>query len=209
MQPPKPMQPQGVERHLDDPRIRHERTDISVTGVVAFIVTLMFSGAVIFTVLWAVFHFANNYAKTQDEKDLRDPWVRNEETQVEQRAAKLKTRQNRSQEPGSMEMGDAEARVRITRFPQPRVQSDDVRDLAVMREAEDVYLNDYFVLDKNSGKVNIPIQAAMDAVVKKGLPAMQPQPGVPLPPTAESTGIVRPSVGSSHAKETGSPIRER
>ena len=209
MQPPKPMQPQGTERHLDDPRIRHERTDISVTGVVAFIITLAFSGAVIFTVLWAVFHFANNYAKTQDEKDLRDPWVRNEETQVDQQAAKLRTRQNRAQEPGSMEMGDAEARVRITRFPQPRVQSDDVRDLAVMREAEDVYLNDYFVLDKNSGKVNIPIQAAMDAVVKKGLPAMQPQPGVPLPPTAESTGIVRPSVGSSHAKETGSPIRER
>ncbi len=209
MQPPKPMQPQGVERHLDDPRIRHERTDISVTGVVAFIVALGFSGIVIFTVLWAVFHFANSYAKAQDEKDLRDPWVRSAETQVDQEAESLRTRQNRSKEPGSMEMGDAEARVRITRFPQPRVQSDDVRDLTVMREAEDVYLNEYFVLDKNSGKVNIPIQAAMDAVVKKGLPAMQAASGIPLPPTAETTGMVRPSVGSSHAKETGSPIRER
>ena len=209
MQPPKPMQPQGVERHLDDPRIRHERTDISVTGVVAFILTLMFSGVVIFTVLWAVFHFANNYARSQDEKDLRDPWVRSEETQVDAAAAKLRTHQNRSQEPGSMEMGDSESRVRVSRMPQPRLQTDDARDLAVMREAEDVYLNEYFVIDKNSGKVNIPIQAAMNAVVQKGLPAMQAQPGVPLPPSAESTGIVRPSIGSSHAKQRGSPIRER
>ena len=108
-----------------------------------------------------------------------------------------------------MEMGDSESRVRVARMPQPRLQTDDARDLAVMREAEDVYLNEYFVIDKNSGKVNIPIQAAMSAVVQKGLPAMQPQPGIPLPPTAESTGIVRPSIGSSHAKQRGSPIRER
>ena len=209
MQPPKPMQPQGVERHLDDPRIRHERTDISITGVVAFIVALGFSGIVIFTVLWAVFHFADNYAKTQDERDLRDPWVHRAESEVDAQASKLRTRQNRSAEPASMESGDADSRVRVSRFPQPRLQTDDARDLAVMREAEDVYLNEYFVIDKNSGKVNIPIQAAMNAVVQKGLPAMQVVPGIPLPPTAESTGIVRPSIGSSHAKERGSPIRER
>jgi hypothetical protein len=78
-----------------------------------------------------------------------------------------------------------------------------------MRQAEDVYLNQYLVLDKNSGKVNIPIEQAMHAVVQKGLPAMQPAPGTQLPLPAESTGIVRPSIGSSHGKLQGSPSTER
>ena len=108
-----------------------------------------------------------------------------------------------------MEMADAEQRIRVSRFPQPRLQTDDARDLALMREAEDVYLNQYFILDKNTGKVNIPIDDAMRAVVNKGLPSLPVQPGVQLPTEAESTGIVRPSIASSHAKERGSPIRER
>ena len=33
-----------------------------------------------------------------------------------------------------------------------------------MRAAEDVYLNQYIVIDKNSGKVNMPITQAMDAL---------------------------------------------
>ena len=108
-----------------------------------------------------------------------------------------------------MEKGDADSRVRVTRFPQPRLQDDDVRDLTIMRAAEDVYLNQYVVLDKNSGKVNIPITQAMDALVKKGMPAMQVAPGVQLPPAAQTTGIVRPSIGSSHAKQSGSPSKAR
>jgi hypothetical protein len=209
MQPPKPMKPQGSEIHVSDPRVRHEQTDVSLTGVAAFVIALAFTGIIIFTVLWGVFHFANSYVQKQEEVEMRDPWVKKSESQIDAEATKLKTRQNRSEEPGSMETGDAEARVRVTRFPQPRLQTDDARDLAVMREAEDVYLNQYVVLDKNAGKVNIPILAAMDAVVKKGLPAMQAQPGVQLPPMAEGTGTVRPSIGSSHAKESGSPIKER
>ena len=104
-----------------------------------------------------------------------------------------------------MEMADSESRVRVSRFPQPRLQDDDVHDLAVMHEAEDVYLNQYFVLDKNSGKVNIPIAQAMQAVVQKGLPAQQAPAGSQLPPTAESTGVVTPSIQSSHAKQASGP----
>ena len=102
-----------------------------------------------------------------------------------------------------MEIADAESRVRARRFPQPRLQTDDVRDLALQRDAEDVYLNQYFVIDKNSGKVNIPITQAMRSVVQKGLPAMQPAPRTQLPPAAEGTEIVKPSTSSSHAKRPG------
>lgn len=209
MQPPKPMKPQGAHLRTTDPQVGHETTDVSITGVAAFVITLMFSGIVIFVVLWGVFHFATSYANKQDELDRRDPWVRTSDNQVEQQAARLRTRTNKAAEPASMEKGDADSRVRATRFPQPRLQDDDVRDLAIMRAAEDVYLNEYVVLDKNSGKVNIPITQAMDALVKKGLPAMQVAPGTQVPPAAQGTGIVRPSIESSHAKQSGATSNER
>ncbi|HET9743898.1 MAG TPA: hypothetical protein VFQ00_14210 [Terriglobales bacterium] len=209
MQPPKPLHQQGVETHIADPNARHEHTDISITGIVAFIVTLMFCGIVIFVVLIGAFKFATRYALEQDRQDMRDPWVRSEETQVDQAAKKLQTPENRAHGGASMELSDAEQRVRVTRFPQPRLQTDDARDLGLMREAEDVYLGQYFVLDKKTGKVNIPIDAAMQAVVQKGLPSMALAPGAQLPTEAESTGIVRPSIGSSHNKQRGSPLKER
>ena len=203
------MNPQGVEQHIDDPRVRHETTDIHITGVVAFIIALGFCGIVIFVVLWGVFHFARTYVENQDRKEMRDPWVQRTESEIDAQASKIKTPRNKSEEPASMESGDAQSRVRVTRFPQPRLQSDDARDLSLQRQAEDVYLNQYLVLDKNSGKVNIPITQAMDAVIKKGLPAMQPAPGVPVPAPAQGTGIVRPSIESSHAKESGAAVKER
>ena len=202
MQPPKPMKPQAGELRTTDPQLGHETRDINLTGIVAFLVALAFSGIVIFVLLWGVFRFANYYEARQDERDQRDPWIRATETQVEQGAQALQTKQNKSEEPGSMEIADAESRVRVSRFPQPRLQTDDARDLAIMREAEDVYLNQYFVLDKNSGKVNIPINQAMAAVVQKGLPAQSGQ-GAQLPPPAEGTGIVHPSIQSSHKKQQG------
>ena len=201
MQPPKPMKPQGGPLKSTDPNLAHETTDISLTGVVAFIIALGFCGLVIFVVLWGVFHFATTYAEKQDKLERRDPWVEKTESEVERAAENLTTPGNKAKEPGSMEKGDAQSRVRVSRFPQPRLQDDDVHDLAVMREAEDIYLNRYFVLDKNSGKVNIPIQQAMQAVVQKGLPAMQAPAGAAAPGTAEGTGVTKPSIQSSHAKQ--------
>jgi hypothetical protein len=203
MQPPKPIKPQGEELRIKDPAQRHETRDINITGVLAFVLTLAFCGLVIFVVLFGVFHFATRFEETLDQKEMRDPWTRAVENQVDQAAKKLQTPENKATEPGSMQISDAESRVRVSRFPQPRLQTDDVRDLAVMREAEDVYLNQYFVIDKNAGKVNLPITQAMRSVVRKGLPATQPAPGTQLPPAAEGTGIVRPSISSSHAKRPG------
>ena len=203
MQPPKPIKPQGEELRITDPAQRHETRDINITGVIAFVAALAFCGLVIFVVLWGVFHFATRYEESQDRKEMRDPWTQANENQVRDAAKALRTPENRATEPGSMQIADAESRIRVSRFPQPRLQTDDVRDLAVMREAEDVYLNQYFVIDKNAGKVNIPITQAMRAVVQKGLPAMQTAPGAQLPPPAEGTGIVKPSIESSHAKRQG------
>src|SRR5262245_2104336 len=55
--------------------------------------------------------------------------------------------------------------------PEPRLQSDAHNELRQMRVAEDAMLNSYGWVDKDSGRVRIPIERAMEILAKKGLPA--------------------------------------
>ena len=55
--------------------------------------------------------------------------------------------------------------------PEPRLQIDAHNELRQMRVAEDAMLNSYGWVDKDSGRVRIPIERAMEILAKKGLPA--------------------------------------
>ena len=55
--------------------------------------------------------------------------------------------------------------------PEPRLQIDAHNELRQMRAAEEAALNSYGWVDKDSGRVRIPIERAMDILAKKGLPA--------------------------------------
>src|SRR3954465_11845045 len=116
MQQHKPLKPQGSELRGTDPELGHETRDISITGVVAFIVALAFCGIVIFVLLWGVFHFASNYAAKQDQVDMRNPWVRSAETEIERRAQQARTPLHRREKPGSKEKQNMEYRGAGSRF---------------------------------------------------------------------------------------------
>lgn len=60
--------------------------------------------------------------------------------------------------------------------PEPRLQTAPVQDLAEVRAAEDDILEGYGWVDREAGTVRIPIERAMDLVVKEGLPARAPAP---------------------------------
>ncbi len=62
------------------------------------------------------------------------------------------------------------------KFPEPRLQPDPVADLNKFRAREEEILNSYGWTDQADGKVHIPIEAAIDAVAKSGLP---PRPAAP------------------------------
>jgi hypothetical protein len=51
------------------------------------------------------------------------------------------------------------------------LQIDAHNELRQMRVAEDAMLNSYGWVDKDSGRVRIPIERAMEILAKKGLPA--------------------------------------
>jgi len=55
--------------------------------------------------------------------------------------------------------------------PEPRLQIDAHNELRQMRAAEEAALNSYGWVDKDSGRVRIPIERAIEILAKKGLPA--------------------------------------
>jgi hypothetical protein len=55
-------------------------------------------------------------------------------------------------------------------FPDPQLQKTPIPDLRAVRAAEDETLNSYGWVDQQKGVVRIPINQAMDLLVKKGLP---------------------------------------
>ncbi|MGH7899256.1 MAG: hypothetical protein ACREQQ_14975 [Candidatus Binatia bacterium] len=58
--------------------------------------------------------------------------------------------------------------------PEPRLQVIEPEDLAVVLAEEDELLDGYGWVDKEKGTVRIPIERAMELVIKEGLP-MRPQ----------------------------------
>lgn len=60
------------------------------------------------------------------------------------------------------------------RWPQPRVQSRPADDLKALRVEQDAPLTTYGWVDRASGVVRVPIDVAMQLVLKEGLPARQP-----------------------------------
>jgi hypothetical protein len=65
--------------------------------------------------------------------------------------------------------------------PEPRLQVDPAVDLNRMRESQEEILQSYGWVDKANGKVRVPIDRAMDLVIKQGLPVRQSAPAQSAP----------------------------
>jgi hypothetical protein len=60
--------------------------------------------------------------------------------------------------------------TRLKEFPRPRLEVKPGASLTELRAAEDVDLNSYGWIDRNAGKVRIPINRAMQLLLDRGLP---------------------------------------
>jgi len=56
------------------------------------------------------------------------------------------------------------------RPPEPQLQEDEAADLAAVKHDETTRLNSYGWIDRRENRVHIPIDRAMDAITKNGLP---------------------------------------
>jgi hypothetical protein len=63
----------------------------------------------------------------------------------------------------------------IKLFPEPRLERAPIADLQAVRAEEDRVLNSYGWVDPQKNVVRVPIDVAIDLLVKKGLPSRPPE----------------------------------
>lgn len=138
----------------------YEVTDVSVQGVVVFIVGLFISVTVFFVFCFGMGEVINNALVKRDGPPNK--W--NAAT-TPQQSGKLK---NMESDPA----GEQIQLQQLTRnFPTPRLQTDDGNeDLVDLHQREDLLLDHYSWVDQSQGKVRIPIERAMELIAQRGLP---------------------------------------
>jgi hypothetical protein len=138
----------------------YEATDVKVSGIVVFIVSLA-----IFVVCAALLSYGIGYAifahlAKEDKADYgpKSKWTKTVDVRTLGDLASNPALQNKIAQT-------------TEQFPQPRLQIDDGnQEIADLHAKEDLLLENYSWVDKSQGKVRIPIERAMELVAKQGLP---------------------------------------
>jgi hypothetical protein len=138
------------DAHLENPDTGYDRTDLSATGVLGFLVGLALVMLLIHIVLWGMYRYLDHYQAN------RQP-----------RLSPLQTVH-----------AEGRAHESVERFPLPRLQADPVADLNKYRFQQDYLLGSYGQSSAPGGAVRIPIERAMDLLVQQGLPT-RPQAAAP------------------------------
>jgi hypothetical protein len=164
----------------------HEETDLSVRGIVLFLISLAIAGFASFLIVFAFFKFLQHV-----DKESQPPMSAVEQQLYKQREAYTETAAKVPLPPGQQESvkplpdyyGRGKMDEHLSRtFPGPRLQYDDVYDMNLFRSSENRWLAS---AGKNiDGSVHIPIDHAMDLLVQRGLPQVSGPFIPPMLPTA-------------------------
>jgi hypothetical protein len=148
----------------------YEVTDVSVQGIVVFIVGLFISVGVFFVLCFGLGKVINYGLAKYDGP--ANKWNATNEPQP----GKL---QNMESNPAQEQQ---KLQLLTQKFPTPRLETDDGnQDLANLHEREDLLLDHYTWVDGSHTKVRIPIERAMELIAQRGLPvAQQPAQTEPL-----------------------------
>jgi hypothetical protein len=132
-----------------------ERKDISVNGVVVFLVGLAAMIVISYFVVDVFYHALERHFEGQQVPI--SPLVTN---------AQQDTRRIPPQ------YGDDYAKYLKESFPAPQLETDERTQLNEVILREEDTLSTYDYVDKNAGTVRIPIDRAMDLLAQRGLPVL-------------------------------------
>jgi hypothetical protein len=140
----------------------YEVTDVSVQGIMVFLIALFISVGVFFVFCFGMGKVINNALTKRDGPP-------NQWNQANFPAGKLR----------NMESNPAMQQQQLNQltqtFPTPRLQGDDGnQDTADLHAREDLLLDNYSWVDRSKGTVRIPIDRAMELIAQRGLPVAQP-----------------------------------
>jgi len=167
---------------LKNPAVDYDRSDLSARGILVFLAGLLVAGIFVEVVLGGMFHFLARspfFAKGNPS-----PMV------IEQKTPPLKA-----------EGADFENAHNINPeiFPQPRLQTDDVRDMNDLLESEHKILYPGHPFADQNGTVHLPINEAMKLVAERGL---QVKPAGEAVPAAAKAAVPPAAKVAPAAKET-------
>lgn len=176
-------EPHGHKPEEIDASAGYEQTDVGVTGIVVFLVSLFIFVGVCGALTWGMGKMINAWMNRDDARTNQDLGL----------TTKWTPKQNirdLGNLPNSPDMQKKVAEL-TQNFPTPRVQLDDGnQDVAELHQREDLLLDHYSWVDQSKGKVRIPIERAMELIAQRGLPV--------VPPTQQTetlmTGDVKPTV---------------
>lgn len=171
--------PENQELHPDrehiDIEAGFEQSDVKITGILVFLASLGIFVAVTGVLCFGIGKVIN--ARMNHEDGPNNKWTQT-----------VNIRQLGNM-PSSPELQNKVAEL-AQQFPTPRVQTDDGnQDVADLHARENLLLDNYTWVDAGHTRVRIPVERAMELIVKNGI---QVAPTVQLP--APMTGDERPTV---------------
>ena len=146
------IKPPNEGLYTTDREHSHEESDVNIRAILGFGLFLAVSGVIVHVTLWGAYRGMESYYDRHQAPP--NPMVQ----KFEQTAGK------------TAPVEQQELNRLVSTFPQPRLQVDDARDMTVFRMTEDARLNHYVWVDKNAGRVSIPIERAIQLVAERGLP---------------------------------------
>jgi hypothetical protein len=138
---------------LRNPQVDYDRTDLSPRGILLFLVGLLICGIFVELVIWGMFRF-------MAKSDVLFPQPPPNPMAVTQPVQRLSSRSILQNAPA----------VNLDVFPQPRLQTNDVRDMAELLQSERALLNPAQPFKDSTGAIHITISQAMKLIAEKGLP---------------------------------------
>ncbi len=170
----------------------HEETDLSVRGIVTFLITLAFLGILTFIAVRVFVSDVPYVSLGWLEKKINPPTPPTPaEAQLQaERAVPRTTPIKPGAAPGTPEWyGRSEMEEHLKRtFPTPRLQYDDTDDMQMFRSSEDSWLES--TGKDAAGNIHIPVDHAMGLLVQQGLPQVS---GTFVPPTLPSAAPLVPA----------------
>jgi len=143
-----------IDGHNEEPEF--EREDLGAKPVILFLVGLTVGCLLVALLLKGMFSYLD--ARENRNQPALNPLVQQTRSDL------------RSVAPGD-----------IAKFPEPRLETDEPREIRAFRVQEEQRLHSYGWVDQPAGVVRIPIDRAMDLLAQRGLPT-RPQAGT-VPPS--------------------------
>ena len=136
---------------IDGPNqeVEFEREDLAAKPIIIFLLGLTIGCVVVALLLRGLYSYLDAYENRHEP--VQSPLV--QQTTADTRAV---------------------APDDVTKFPQPRLETNETMEINAFRLQEEQTLNSYGWVDEQAGVVRIPIHRAMELVAQRGLPARPP-----------------------------------